>query len=345
MEFEIREFKPKEVSDEFWEVYFEFVEANTLYHNPNDPLPNREGVIQRQKTDIPNFLIKRWLVFTPENKIVGWAGFGASLEGASDYEENKHICQINIAVLHTHERKGIGTALLKVLVQEALSLNRTVIEVGANNEAGKAFLKKHGAEFTIEGAENRLELEDLDWDLMQSWIEEGPKRAEGVTIETFFECPDEIIDEYTELYTEALNMQPLGEIEYRPFVDARSFREREERQKELEQINYTMISREKDGRISGMTEVFYDPKDSYRMFQGLTGVRPKFRGRGIGKWLKGKMILHVKDNYPEVTRIITGNAEANAPMLSINNRMGFKKYKGEEGFKFKVEELVKKLGI
>ncbi len=40
---------------------------------------------------------------------------------------------------------------------------------------------------------------------------------------------------------------------------------------------------------------------------------------------------------------ITGNAEANAPMLSTNDRMGFKKYKGAEGYKFQVEELAKKL--
>ena len=79
--------------------------------------------------------------------------------------------------------------------------------------------------------------------------------------------------------------------------------------------------------------------------QELTGVSCEFRGRGLGKWLKAKMILHIKDTYPDVKRIITGNAEANAPMLSINERMGFKKYKGAEGYKFQTEELAKKLGI
>ena len=80
---------------------------------------------------------------------------------------------MNINVLADYHRKGIGTSLLKVCVQEALALNRTVIETGTDHDSGRAFLKKHGAEFTIEAAENRLELEDVDWDMMQAWVDEG----------------------------------------------------------------------------------------------------------------------------------------------------------------------------
>ena len=346
MKFRIEEFDPKEAPDEFWEGYFEFTETNFKEMNPDDPLPNREGVIQRQKADIPDFYVKRLLAFTPDDKIVGWAGFGAPKETASDYEENKHIAQLNIVVLKDYRRKGIGTEFLKYAVKEIQSLNRAVIECGSDHEAGKAFLKHYGAEMTIEGAENRLEMADVDWDMMQEWINEGPKRAPDVRIETFLdECPEEILDEYCEMYTEALNMQPLGEIESRAKIDGKARRKNEKRAKEVGQINYTMITREKDGKISGMTEIFYDPREGYRMYQGLTGVRPEYRGRGLGKWLKALMIVHIRDKYPEVERIITGNAESNEAMLSINERMGFKKYKGGEGYKFQVEELAKKLNL
>jgi len=346
MKFRIEEFNPKEVPNEFWEGYFEFTEANHKEMNPDDPLPSREGIIQRQKADFPDYHVKRYLAITPEDKIIGWAGFGASEETASDYEENKHIANLNIVVLEEYRRKGIGTEFLKLIAKEIQALNRTIIECGSDHEAGKAFLRHYGAEMVIEGAENRLEMKNVDWDLMQSWIDEGPKRAPDVRIETFLdECPEEIIDEYCEMYTEALNMQPLGEIESRANIDAEARRKGEKRTKEIGQTNYTMMTREKDGKISGMTEIFYDPREGHRMFQGLTGVRPEYRGRGLGKWLKALMIVHIRNNYPEVERIITGNAESNEAMLSINKRMGFKKYKGGEGYKFKVEELVKKLNL
>ena len=345
MKFKIEEYKPKEVPDEFWEKYLEFMETNHKFHNPDDPLPNREAVIQRQKADIPFYYVKRMLAITPENKVVGWAGFGSILDTSPEYEENKHLCQLNIAVLNDYQRKGIGTAFLKILVQEAQSLNKSVIETGADHDSGRSFLKKYGAEFTIEGAENRLELEDVDWKLMQSWVDEGEKRAKDVTIESFFECPEEILEEYAELYTEALNMQPLGDTEHRSNIDGKLKREIEKRFKDMGHTYYTLISREKDGRISGMTEITYDPREGHKINQELTGVRPEFRGKGIGKWLKAQMILHIKDTYPDAERIITGNAEANAPMLSINTRMGFKKYKGGEGYKFKVEDIAKRLGL
>ncbi|MCG3221141.1 MAG: GNAT family N-acetyltransferase [Candidatus Heimdallarchaeota archaeon] len=346
MEYKIIEFEPKEAPDEFWEGYCEFTESNQKEMNPDDPLADREGIIQRQKADFPDFTVKRWLAETTEEKIIGWAGFGVSQETSSDYEENKHIASINIVVLKDFRRKGIGTALLKKAVEQVQNFDRTIIEVGSDHDAGRAFLKHYGAQMTIEGAENRLEMSDVDWDMMQTWIEEGPKRAPDVKIETFLDvCPEEILEEYAEMYTEAMNMQPLGEIESRANIDGAARRKQEKRTKEVGQTNYTMITREKDGRISGLTEIYYDSREGHRMFQGLTGVRPEFRGRGLGKWLKGLMIVHVKENYPEVEKIITGNAESNEAMLSINERMGFKKYKGGEAYKFKTEDLVKRFNL
>ena len=89
MEYKIIDYEPKEVPDEFWEGYFEFIEANHREMNPVDPLPDRQGLIQRQKADLIDFYAKRLLAMTPDEKIIGWAGFGYTKESSSDYEENK----------------------------------------------------------------------------------------------------------------------------------------------------------------------------------------------------------------------------------------------------------------
>ena len=76
-------------------------------------------------------IVKRWLVYTPEDKIVDWAGFGALTDSSPEYEQNKHLCQMNMNVLSDYQRKGIGTALLKTMVKEAQALNRThVMKLG-----------------------------------------------------------------------------------------------------------------------------------------------------------------------------------------------------------------------
>jgi GNAT superfamily N-acetyltransferase len=345
MEFKIEEYNPKEVSEEFWDRLHEYETAYDKFHNPNDPPPNKEALIQRQKADRSHCYYMHCIALTSEDKIVGNCWFWAPSETSPEYEQNKHICWAGVYVLPDYCRQGIGTFLLEKVVKKAQAHDRTTIQTGTNHESGRAFLKKYGATFTIAGAENRLEMEDVDWDLMQSWVDEGKKRNEGVILESFIDCPEEILEEFCEMFSEAVNMAPQGESEFRTNIDGNLRRVYEKQNKEEGWIHQTLISRENDGRISGMTEIYYDPREGYKLRQELTGVRPEFRGRGIGKWLKAHNILYIRDTFPEVTRIITGNAEVNAPMLSINNRMGYKKYKAGEGYKFKLEDLVKKLDL
>ena len=53
------------------------------------------------------------------------------------------------------------------------------------------------------------------------------------------------------------------------------------------------------------------------------------------------MLLFIKEKYPNVKYISTGNASDNKAMLSINNRMGFKINQVRRSYKFTVEELKK----
>ena len=94
-----------------------------------------------------------------------------------------------------------------------------------------------------------------------------------------------------------------------------------------------------------MTEILHDPREAYRIMQDLTGVLPEYRGRGLGKWLKAQMLFHIKENYPDTKVIVTGNADANAPMLSINERIGFKRYRSGSMYKLQINEVTKKLEI
>ncbi len=346
MQYKIESFDPKTVPDEFWEPYFEFTETKFKEENPGDPLPDREGVIQCQKTDIPHFGVKRWLVYDDNGMVIGWAGFGAVRESSPEFETSGHTVGISITVHPDFRRQGIGTELLKILVSETETYGRSVIQLGADTESGKAFLSKHGATIAIEGAENRLLMSDIDWDLMDKWVADGKRRTEGlVALQTFFDCPKDILADYVNIYSTTMNQQPMGEIEGEARITPELRREYEARNKELGRINFTMITREADGTISGLTEFFYDPKDGHFMAQGLTGVDEIFRGRGLGKWLKAAMVMHIRDNFPEVARISTGNADENAPMMSINDRMGFKRHKAGAVYKFKTEELKEKLGM
>ncbi len=121
--------------------------------------------------------------------------------------------------------------------------------------------------------------------------------------------------------------------------DPETFRDREARNADIGGTWITAVTTEADGDISGMTEMTHQPDRKTFIQQGLTGVKEKYRGRGLGKWLKAAMLLRVRKEFPQVKVISTGNATMNEAMLSINRRLGFRRHKEVEAFQISLETV------
>jgi len=106
---------------------------------------------------------------------------------------------------------------------------------------------------------------------------------------------------------------------------------------ELDQ--HTVLTREPDGSISGITDVSFTPHLPTLIEQMFTGVRPAARGRGLGKWIKAAMLEKIRAEHPQAEWMITGNAESNGPMLSINHRLGFKEFRAGAVYQVSRERL------
>jgi len=203
-------------------------------------------------------------------------------------------------------------------------------------------IRKLKAEEALSGVENRLDLTKLDWDMVDQWAAEGPIRSSETKLEFFQDCPDDIIEEYCRIYSEVGNQAPRENLDVGDFVITPDLRRTiEKHQKEVGLTWLTAITREPNSDISGLTEVMYHPSKDPLITQNLTGVSDKYRGKGKGKWLKAIMLQEVRKRFPTVTTVVTGNATTNAPMLSINERLGFKVHKEMIMAQMKTEELEK----
>jgi RimJ/RimL family protein N-acetyltransferase len=347
-QFKVDVFDPKTANDALWEQYFEFSEAihNELHPDEDDPPTPRKLIRRFMTEDNPHRVTKRWIVFNEDkSQIHGFTRFSWTTEASPDYEDNKHVVDAHINVAKVARRQGLANTLVQTLLQNAVDRQATVLQTYTISDDGKAMCESMGGTMAIEAAENRLKLSDVDWDMIEQWAKEGPNRAPDVSVEMFNDAPEADLDQYCKLYTDAMNLQPMGEMEGKFITTAESRRVQEERMKKMGFGWTTKITREPDGTISGLTEVGFTEDEPHKVQQMLTGVDPAYRGKGLGKWLKADMLLHVRDNLPEAKIITTGNADSNAPMLSINERMGFKRHVGEIVYKFDVAELCKKLDM
>ncbi|MHA1203238.1 MAG: GNAT family N-acetyltransferase [Candidatus Heimdallarchaeaceae archaeon] len=340
-------FKPSTLSREEWTMYHEFRRIRHEQKNPDDPY-TEDSIMEKSlesQEQHPEFEFKAFsLIDSSINKHVGLMMFGVFRETSASYAGNKHVMQFEATLLPEYRRKGIGTDMLKRILTIAQKKEKSVLISGSDEEDGKAFLKAIGAHVAQSGAENRLKFDDVDWEMVKNWMNDGPKRSPGTEIKSFLSIPDDILDEYAKVYTETLNQQPLGDLDIKDIIyTPEIIREEEKRQSSLGRTRLTYLTIEKDGKISGLTEMIYRPDRKTMVSQLLTGVKQEYRGRGLGKWLKAALLLKMREDYPEVKIVTTDNATENKPMISINDRLGFKLHKESISAQIKREDLEKYL--
>lgn len=338
-------FNPITASTNLWNLYFAFYFKYLKERDPNDPLPSQKRIKNIFLKENPYWEDYEWLVFsdTSKSKIIGSGNLSCTSEESPAYEKNKRSARIQVVIDSEYRRKGIGSNLFQMLIEEAEKIGKTTFVSAAASDSGREFCKKFGGKIITESKESRLYLEKVDWKAIDRWRTEGANRNPKVTIEQFEEIPNKDFEEFCALCTEVSNLEP-SEDEYQVVITPESRRKEEQLYRELGLTQITMITQEPNGKMSGLTEVSTAEKDQPEcVYQGLTGVKKEYQGRGLGKWLKAEMLDYIKERFPKATYVMTENTIVNAPMLSINERLGSKLYKKTTEYKFLIKELQKKL--
>lgn len=329
---QILPFAPATATREEWARFHAFRRVRHAESSPEDPVGEDATVeqwIHKFDRD-PEEANIRWQVVLADQPdvMVGEVDYTYRLPAAADFATTGHGGWGGISLVAPMRRHGIGRRLLR-LIYDAMATHGQRLMISATTEPdGMAFLDAIGAERALEGGQNRLQLPDVDWAMVERWVAEGPARAPGARLELFERVPDEILEAYCAFYTEVENQQPMGTLDTGHEVHTPEARRRSESDfGALGATRLTAVLHEPDGVISGLSEIFYEPDDEHLAFQWLTGVRASHRGAGRGKWLKAAMLQVVRERFPQVTTIATGNATSNAPMLAINWALGFKPHR------------------
>jgi len=337
--FSLVEFVPKVAAERFWSAYFSLSE--TVFHelNPKRRLPSRERVRSRLSTINPLYTVKRWIVLDERENAAASASLSYDTELSPDYETSSHIGHVQIEVLPLLRRKKIASGLMKQMIDKARDLGKDTVRADVDNPTGRAFCAHLRGELIHKEVQHRLYLEDAEWEVADQWREKGRKQFPEAGFETFQDCPEKDIDEFCRIYTEIINQRPVGDIQEALITTPESRRVEERNFKRRGTEWHTLISREPDGHISGMTDIMYNPHEPYRIQQYFTGVLARYRRRGLAKRLKAEMLYYIAERFPEAEYITTTTASDNKPMQAINRQLGFMPKKTYYMFRWVLQDL------
>jgi len=176
--------------------------------------------------------------------------------------------------------------------------------------------------------------------MLRRWVGRAEERAQGFVLETLVGTfAESSLDEMAHLFN-VMNDAPRGELDMEDEkMTPEHIREWDESLSRRGQERWHMhIRHVATGELAGYTETVWNPYRPDILQQWGTGVWPKYRNLGLGRWLKAAMLEKVVRERSAVKRVRTGNADSNAPMLGINYTMGFQPYRSWTGWQLTVDQ-------
>nr|WP_255672526.1 GNAT family N-acetyltransferase [Glycomyces amatae] len=249
-------------------------------------------------------------------------------------KENAHYLEAELLVHPGHRRRGIGTALLDRLLDLARDEHRSEIVLLARaavaggpprSDAGARFLERHGFAPALTEIDRKAAVGAATADEERLWDEALAASGDYEAVSWIGRCPDEHVAGLGRIDSMIFTEIPLGDVDLRPrTVDAQFVRDREDRAEAQgnDLIRTVAVHRAGGGLVANT--VLYAHRDETYAQQAITIVDPAHRGHRLGLLVKLANLRRLREARPEVTAVWTGNADVNANMNAINERLGFR---------------------
>lgn len=244
--------------------------------------------------------------------------------------ENLHTCSLNVYVVPTRRREGIGSRLVAHVEEKAAALGRTTLQSEGYvppGETGPAELFAAARGYEVASREGFKELTLSDYQSRRAELVAAVGDASDdytfVTFDTV--CPEEHIASFGRLLGMLMSEIPLGDLdlsdsEWTP----ERLRAAEQRCVGIGRHILAVLAIAPDGSVAGSSDVRINEADPSHGQIGITLVDPAHRGHRLGMSLKIASHDLAIATYPECATVDTCNAEVNEHMNAVNEALGYR---------------------
>jgi GNAT superfamily N-acetyltransferase len=242
---------------------------------------------------------------------------------------NRHLADMQLHVHPAHRRRGYGSALLPHLEAAAAAAGCTAYRVETAlapqavvaDSPQYAFAARHG--YRLAAREQRRQLDLPAAADLGALAAGAAAHHPGYQVVTFRNAvPEEYLAGFALLMSLIEVESPTGDVVYEACdPDPALTRQREAQRRALGQSDYGALAVSPDGEVAAATRMMQESGDLAKISQGGTLVHRDHRGRRLGLAVKVANLRQLGPSYKSVT---TWNATDNAPMIAINDLLGFR---------------------
>jgi len=206
-------------------------------------------------------------------------------------------------VLPAFRRQGVGSAVLRVLAQEATAMGFTIVAANADDAGAARFAERHGFREVDRQIEQVRAIGD----------EPLPQAPPGVTILPVSARPELWLAAYGAVGAQAFqDMATVAVLDVTP----------EEWQRDWITDPDAMFVALADDEVVGCAGLMPDPDEPRRAEHALTAVRRDWRRRGVASALKRTTLAWAAANG--LTEVYTWTQRDNDDMRALNAHLGFR---------------------
>jgi RimJ/RimL family protein N-acetyltransferase len=137
--------------------------------------------------------------------------------------------------------------------------------------------------------------------------------------------PDDLVEGWAALSATLMTEAPMGEIEREmEAIDVDRLRAEEAMIEKQGRVKVGTGALAPDGTLVAYTDLVLTTHESERAYQWGTLVRTDHRGHRLGLAVKVANLRRLQETQPQITTVVTFNADVNAPMVGVNDRLGFR---------------------
>jgi RimJ/RimL family protein N-acetyltransferase len=343
LKFDIRPFDPACATDAEWQALLAFRSVRAGEDYPGEPILSDAQFVHEVRREYPLQQYSRFIAWhggeVAGNLILTYRRSGTP--GAEDFAA---FVDVFGGVRDRFQRQGVGTSLLRVLADFMGEQGRRLATVKVHRPESHAFFRARGGEEKLVTVENRLDFAGLDWAELARWRAHVATSAPKLRWEIHAgRVPFSRLAQLMAPFSRLINEQPLGTLDIPRMRYEVSGYETWYAQMDARGGEHYLALLCAGDEVVAVCDASWDARFPERAYQQLTAVDARWRGTGLAKAVKAAMLELMHERQPQVRTLITTNANANAPMLSINRRLGFAVYRRDATYQLTLNELQRAL--